>query len=164
MFILDQYFFDRLSEKANPRFRMFFTMTAHVYFLLVLLYIVPCIYALATKNYLLIVELSLMGGIGGVIGAILKALILRPRPNNFITYLGKTDSAFPSSHTLIAVGLAYILSAYFPSLLLVFVLIACLVGLGRIYIQMHYLTDVIGGLLIGLGIAHLILLVTPLYV
>lgn len=149
MIWIDKQVLDSFNANHYPRLKKFFTITAHVYFLVALLYLPPMLLAITQKKWALAAQLTLMGGGGTIIGAILKAIIKRPRPHNLITYLGKADSAFPSSHTLIATGLAILCTTMLPAGYLLFFCIAILVGLGRMYIQMHYLTDVIGGAIIG---------------
>lgn len=149
MLWIDKQVLQGFNVKTAPRGRYFFTMTAHVYFLVALLYLLPGLYAFSQGKWLFLIQITIMGGGGAVLGALLKALIKRPRPNNLITYLGKVDSSFPSSHTLIAIGLAIIDTMLLPSWYLAFFVVAILVGLGRMYTQMHYLTDVFGGALLG---------------
>lgn len=157
MLWIDKQVLQRFNVTHYPQSKAFFTMTAQVYFLVALLYLIPSTYAFVQHDWMSGVRLTLMGAGGAVLGAILKALVKRPRPNNLITYLGKVDSSFPSSHTLIAVGLAMIATTILPQGHLAFIVIAILVGLGRMYTQMHYLTDVIGGAVIGSICAALIL-------
>lgn len=157
MLWIDTQVLQRFNVTQHPQSKIFFTITAHVYFLVALLYLLPSIYAFVQHDWMAIARLTLMGGGGAILGAILKALVKRPRPNNLITYLGKVDSSFPSSHTLIALGLAMIATTILPQGQLAFVVIAILVGLGRMYTQMHYLTDVLGGAVIGSICAVLIL-------
>lgn len=157
MLWIDKQVLQGFNVKTAPRAQFFFTMTAHVYFLVALLYLAPGIYALSTLNWSFFIQITIMGIGGALLGAILKALIKRPRPNNLITYLGKADSSFPSSHTLIAIGLAMLDTLLLPSWYLAFFIVAIMVGLGRMYTQMHYLTDVFGGAIIGGMCAALII-------
>jgi len=59
---------------------------------------------------------------------------------------------------LTVLSLVRMLSIYLPTLTIVWIILAMLVGLGRIYIQMHYLSDVIGGIFIGLILAFITLI------
>jgi undecaprenyl-diphosphatase len=149
MLWIDKQVLQSFNVTTAPRGRSFFTMTAHVYFLVVLLYLLPGLYVVSQGNWFFLIQISIMGGGGAVLGAILKAIVKRPRPHNLVTYLGKADSSFPSSHTLIAIGLAILDAILLPSWYIAFFVVAILVGLGRMYTQMHYLTDVFGGAIIG---------------
>lgn len=77
----------------------------------------------------------------------------RPRP--FITHdvlqlIDKSaDPSFPSAHTTIAFAMAFSVYFYNKKLGSVFLFLATLVGLGRIYVGVHYPLDVLGGILFG---------------
>lgn len=90
----------------------------------------------------------------------LKKLINRPRPflklsnvNTFKTNL--KDYSFPSGHTTAAFSICVSLALSFPGLSLILVLTALVIGFSRIYIGVHYPTDVIVGMLIGTTFAIL---------
>lgn len=69
------------------------------------------------------------------------------------------DHSFPSGHTAAAFALAVSLSFGYPSLYLLFLGLAAMVGISRIYVGMHYPSDVLMGAALGSGmslITHLI--------
>jgi len=88
------------------------------------------------------------------IGKILKVTVTRLRPfinipNLNIKKIGIDKYSFPSGHTTGAFSLAVIIALYFPIFGFITVPLAICVGLSRIYIGVHYPTDVIMGLIIG---------------
>lgn len=104
--------------------------------------------------------------LGGPLGAsllahVLKLLISRPRPTVVEDMLVTmpTDFSFPSAHTAQAtaffIALALIASRGLEAKTGLFVWVLCglviaAVGLSRVYLRVHYLSDVIAGAALGL--------------
>ncbi len=102
--------------------------------------------------------IALLGGT--LINSLLKAVFDRPRPDLFewrTPYAG--HSSFPSGHSMTAMTvyatLAYLIVRLEPSrrvrrlTLGVFGLVVLLVGVSRLYLGVHYPSDVIAGFLVG---------------
>ena len=70
---------------------------------------------------------------------------------------GAKFASFPSGHTTTSVAAALALGAVFPRWRPAFLLAALLIALSRIVLDVHYLSDVIAGALLGAAIAFLIL-------
>ncbi len=95
---------------------------------------------------------------GSVItGYLLKMLIDRPRPGGIIPLITETSGSFPSGHSTISVALygylAYLLYVLFPSkrplILAGVLLLIALIGFSRLYLGVHFPTDVISGYILG---------------
>ncbi len=95
-------------------------------------------------------------GIGFIIGNLfLKNIIARSRPSWIHDTLpllipNPTDYSFPSGHTMhsfIAATMAAILDKRWAVPVLV---LAAAIGFSRIYLYVHFLTDVLGGALLGI--------------
>jgi undecaprenyl-diphosphatase len=88
-------------------------------------------------------------------------VVARPRPDVVRLNASPSTSSFPSGHTAAATvlfaGLAIIITCCTPNMLLrvlsyVFaVAAALLVGFGRVYRGMHHPTDVMAGVVLGVG-------------
>ncbi|MEO8453371.1 MAG: phosphatase PAP2 family protein [Gemmatimonadota bacterium] len=102
---------------------------------------------------------SILGG--GALDWILKALIRRPRPSNAERFLTHVSWSFPSGHSMSAfVGYAMLAYALIvltvhrrtARMALVFgtVVVILAVGLSRIYLGVHYFSDVVGAYAVGL--------------
>ncbi len=88
------------------------------------------------------------------IGKILKVSVTRLRPfikipNLNIKKIDIDKYSFPSGHTTAAFSLAVIIALYFPMFGFITLPLASCVGISRIYIGVHYPTDVIMGIFIG---------------
>ncbi|TXK85245.1 phosphatase PAP2 family protein [Paenibacillus sp. N3.4] len=86
--------------------------------------------------------------------AIIKKKYPRLRPYLVLpqTIIGKnplTDHSFPSGHTTAIFSIIFPFVAAMPSLALVLIPLALIVGLSRIYLGLHYPSDCIVGCLIG---------------
>lgn len=93
---------------------------------------------------------------------ILKHLIQRPRPfesNAVINLLiDKPDSySFPSGHTAIAFACATVLAFNFKKYTIYFYIIAALIAFSRVYLYVHYTSDILGGMLLGLICSKIII-------
>lgn len=63
------------------------------------------------------------------------------------------DYSFPSGHATAVFTLATILSLTFPWFSLLLIPLSGAVGISRIYLGLHYPTDVVGGAVIGMAFA-----------
>ncbi len=89
----------------------------------------------------------------------LKNTVRRPRPAITISSLKKCDSdfSFPSGHTSIAFASATILAAFDKKRRWFYYIVAVLISFSRIYLQCHFILDVLGGFLIGYLVSKLTL-------
>ena len=74
-----------------------------------------------------------------------------------LTPIGKSSAySFPSSHAANMGASMLLLSLTFRRWAWAFGVIALLVGLSRIYLGLHYPSDVMGGYLLGMAIGYLV--------
>lgn len=127
---------------------------------LLLISVIVAGFLLLTKRFhaLLLLVFALGGGL--LLNWTLKNYFDRPRPD-YVTQLHYVDSnSFPSGHSLLAAVVYLTLGALVSRLvakrrqkmyvLAVAVLITALVGVSRVYLGVHYPTDVLAGWSVGL--------------
>ncbi|MBP2032828.1 undecaprenyl-diphosphatase [Clostridium algifaecis] len=97
---------------------------------------------------------------------IVKHIVRRVRPCNYQNSINfnllitkPMSYSFPSGHTLSSFAVAEVLSMYFSQYKLIFMGIALLIAFSRIYLYVHYPTDVIAGIIIGILCSKLIFIV-----
>lgn len=105
-----------------------------------------------------------------ILNRILKYIIARPRPN-ILRLVEETGYSFPSGHSMVSMGfygfLIYLICINIKNKkikypLVVFLsLLILLIGLSRIYLGVHYCTDVIGGFIIA--ILYLVIFIKFVY-
>ncbi|MDE7418173.1 MAG: phosphatase PAP2 family protein [Lachnospiraceae bacterium] len=93
---------------------------------------------------------------------ILKNLVGRIRPYELVEGLQcivppAYDASFPSGHTGASFASAVSICRQIPKKYAVFfIVLASLIALSRLYVGIHYPTDVLGGLVTGIGIGLLV--------
>jgi membrane-associated phospholipid phosphatase len=97
-------------------------------------------------------------GTGQLFNKLLKGMIQRPRPD-FNRLVEEAGYSFPSGHSMVSLvfyGMVGLICYMFvrnqlPKLLIVLVtvMVVLLIGISRIYLGVHYPSDVLGGFIIG---------------
>jgi len=156
-FLLDKYAFDLTDLIKNDYFDIFFkyiTYLGEFFIILIILTILLFFRKKEEKNIpLLWISLFLLGGV--VIA--LKFLISRARPFELISFYpfaGLVDYSFPSLHSAVAIFALIVLIKEVPKQKLIWILIGLLIFFSRIYLEVHYLSDVFGGIILGLIAAN----------
>jgi undecaprenyl-diphosphatase len=98
--------------------------------------------------------------ISAVLSFAIKFLIMRERPfglEETIALTNLKDYSFPSSHAMAIFSALPILDKEFKRFRWVFIAIACLIALSRLYFNAHYLSDVIFGGIFGYAVGKIVL-------
>jgi len=91
----------------------------------------------------------------------LKRILSRERPYKIIEQLNTfginlKDYSFPSGHSAASFSIATTIALNIPKLSVVALIIAIIVGISRIYLGVHYPTDVAAGIFLGISTALLV--------
>jgi len=92
---------------------------------------------------------------------VLKRSLQRERPYNILKNINTfginlRDYSFPSGHTTASFSIATTMTLNFPSISVILVILALTIGISRMYLGVHYPTDVIAGIVIGISSAVII--------
>ena len=95
-----------------------------------------------------------------ILNQLLKKILQRPRPTEF-RIVEETGYSFPSGHSMVSMAFygyliyliyRYIKNKYIKWLLIVLLsILICLIGISRIYLGVHYTSDVLGGFLLSIS-------------
>jgi undecaprenyl-diphosphatase len=124
-----------------------------------------------TKQRKILRHLFLLYAVQSAVIYGLKFLIQRQRPFLFLEMASKfskgpgeiLDPSFPSAHAAFSFMMATLLSNWFPHYRIFFFIVAAFIGWTRIYLDLHYPTDVIAGALLGYGVTKAFLVYFSLY-
>lgn len=92
--------------------------------------------------------------VGALCTQIIKKIVNRARPflkidNLHIKKIGIDKYSFPSGHTCAAFSLAVMTRYFFPTFFTIAISLSTLVGFSRMYLGVHYPTDVLIGMFLG---------------
>ena len=97
-------------------------------------------------------------GIVTILNQIIKFIMQRPRPTEF-RIIEETGYSFPSGHSMVSLAfygyLVYLIYKYINNkhlkrtLIIILSVLICVIGVSRIYLGVHYTSDVLGGFLIS---------------
>lgn len=91
----------------------------------------------------------------------LKAILSRERPYKILEHLNTfgiemKDYSFPSGHSAASFSIATTIALNNPKLAIYIFFIATIIGISRIYLGVHYPTDVAAGVILGVGISFIV--------
>ena len=104
-----------------------------------------------------------------ILNQLLKRILQRPRPTEF-RIVEEKGYSFPSGHSMVSMAfygyLIYLIYRYIKNkyvkwtLITILSILICLIGISRIYLGVHYTSDVLGGFL--LSISYLVIYISSI--
>lgn len=95
-----------------------------------------------------------------VLNQLIKRILQRPRPTEY-RIIEETGYSFPSGHSMVSMAFygyfiyliyKYVKNKYIKWISIILLsLLICLIGISRIYLGVHYTSDVLGGFLISIS-------------
>ncbi len=134
--------------------RISFTGDGHCYALMAM--VLPLLYREAGSSFLITGLLSFLLELP--LYWMLKRSFKRRRPFNVVQALApllkpSDEFSFPSGHTTAAFMMACLVGVFFPIATLPMYAWATLIGMSRVMLRVHFLSDILAGMLLGTGIA-----------
>ena len=168
IFTIDQYFLGAIGQLKNPVLDFsipLLTSLGNGGILWILMSIgLLCFKTTRKCGFAMSIALILVLIFGNIL---LKPLIARSRPfmvdetiNLLIT--PPTDFSFPSGHTYSAVAGAFVICHHYKKWGIAIWCLAIVIAFSRMYLMVHYFTDVIGGIVLGILCGYIAVKITQL--
>lgn len=153
MKIIDQFVFESLRFFASDQLTEIFKIITNLGSFWGILIVIFLVFLVSRKVSYICLGASI---IQTSLNRVIKAIVRRPRPNVDV-FIRESNFSFPSGHAM-AITCLYGLSIYYlykseiryrKLLIVICVLIIVLVSLSRVYLGVHYFSDIIGGILLS---------------
>lgn len=157
-------FFFINQQLANPLFDIIFKSVHYLSY--VLLFSLILYFTLKKKKsivLLMVISAIISSGVAGL----MKTGIERERPYQVLDARQLVDEddnrSFPSNHVQLSFALSTIVFYFYRKFGTALFLLSLIMGFGRIYVGVHYPSDVLVGALIGILLAVLVLKMNMIY-
>ena len=153
MKIIDQFIFESLRFFAGDQLTEIFKIITNLGSFWGILIVIFLVFLVNRKVSYICLGASI---IQTSLNRVIKAIVRRPRPNVDV-FIRESNFSFPSGHAM-AITCLYGLLIYYlykseiryrKLLIVICVLIIVLVSLSRVYLGVHYFSDIIGGILLS---------------
>lgn len=160
------YFLNKsLSNPVFDKFFVFITNVKNWYLVYIIFWFIMIIKGNKKIRTAAVMILFLIAVSDQFSSQLLKHLVSRLRPCHIFSDLNllmgcKNSFSFPSSHAVNNFAAAFFLSSFFLKYKRVLYLIAVLIAVSRVYVGVHYPSDVIAGAVFGVFIGYLFYILT----
>lgn len=162
---LDSFVYNSLMNikcESIPKIFKTITILGNTEFIILLNIIVIGISLIIKNKGVLVITRNSI--ISPIVNHILKLIYKRPRPDESLRLIKETNYSFPSGHAMISIFFYLTLILFINKsefkykkiLNIILLLIIILIGISRIYLGVHFFSDILGGYLIGISIVLLL--------
>ncbi|MGC8694723.1 MAG: phosphatase PAP2 family protein [Candidatus Micrarchaeia archaeon] len=143
--------FEAMKQLASPTLNIIMVYLASSFFVILPLIVIFMLLKRDNRVYALIA----FGIIAFVISELIKYIVKEPRPCNVsqLSWINnvscESSFSFPSNHASVLTGVIPFLNKY-RILQILYIIWLILVLFGRVYLGVHYLTDVIAGIILSI--------------
>lgn len=152
-----------LAGKFHTLDILMITISKTIPYILMAITVISYFYSIKSKDKelrLITVDTVVKTAFAYIISQIIGGFIYFPRPfealeSSNALYYHESNSSFPSDHSLGCMSLALGLSKFKHSLGKVYIALAVLTGISRVYVGHHFPLDIIGGFIIAFVVGKL---------
>lgn len=155
---IDSYAYDIIIKLRSPFCDNLFKIVSFLFSTYaIIIYCIIFLIILKNRKYSYYIIYMMLSEV--LINNVIKIIFRRPRPSNLALVIENTYS-FPSGHTMAACIITYLIGNYISKkysakkylITSLEIIIILLVGSSRVYLGVHYFTDIIGAILISIAI------------
>ena len=157
--LIDNYVVSLMAENQVLVLTVFFNAMTKIGTFIFIPFLILTFYLWNSKNKEKIIPLWLSLGLSLAVTYFLKFSVQKPRPEQALgikAAINETGYGFPSAHATAAFSALPLFDKVLVNWSLAWNVLAILIAFSRIYLGVHYLSDVIAGAIIGYGIADFI--------
>ncbi|MBN2458438.1 phosphatase PAP2 family protein [Candidatus Woesearchaeota archaeon] len=149
-FLVDNILIEKVSVLRNPLLDYFLGWATYAVSVVFVLLVMTSLFMWEEhkRDWIMPIWLSFIAA--GIVSVVLKFIVSRERPLGLEMglFIFKNFS-FPSTHAAACFSVVPILDQEYPMFKWFWIGFAALVAFSRLYLQVHYMTDIIAGALIG---------------
>ncbi len=161
-FLFDSEIIHSITKLQYPVLNETIISLTHFLTIALVLVIIPIIYFSVKKDYKTVLNIVIGVLLCLAITYFIKYLLLRPRPFELLSIAKLTTEyspSFPSTHATVVFYMFFLLKDKLKKLKIPLLIYAVLVAFSRIFLGMHFTSDVIAGIIIAPIILYLLLLI-----